>query len=464
RRMIDKSRRQLEDLLREMRAHRIKPTGDLTAAKPVNQSLEKISGEHLPKVEKGIYLARTGADSGGELKAALTGVAREQQKLVGLLEGVLGSLKRSAITGAALHRAERILRDQIEVNTGSKPVLREGFGKQVAALPESVKRRLLSLATEERRIGEEVGVLRRELEDAAKSGPEEQRSGLRAAITIIREQKLQAGAARAAEQLTANNAAALTSGQELERNFKAVLKALQMAVAGHEALDPFELLGPSLAELAKKDKELAELLKKLQAMINEAKLLGKNPDRKELRKLQNMQDELNNMLVEVNRDIPEMDDAELIAKLKEALQEALAAMGQVGEAINDGESGEDILEELKVSLGHVNLAMAELKGLLATLAALQAAQQAAASDTGKETPAGIALGFGLQLGGNQTGETGPGGVLNPGKKAREFGRNDWGRLPPAVREQLMQAAKEKFPQEYEDLIELYFQNIAKGAK
>ncbi len=463
RRMVEKTARELAALLAAIRAHRIKPTGDLMAARPVQDSLRKIGELHLPRVEKGIYVARTGTGSGGELTSALDGVAREQGNLVKLLEGVLGRLERSAATGACLHRAERILRDQVKLDGGVKPVLRAGFGKLLRGLPESARRKLISMAEEQLRIGREVELLDRELAGTEKTGPAKQRPGLRAARTIIREKQLVALTGRASKQLAANNAAALTGGQELERYFKAVLKALQAAVAGAEAVEPFDLLGPSLAELAAKDKELAALLAKLKKMIKEAKLLAKKPEREELRKLQNMQDELNNMLVEINRDLPELDNDELIAKLKEALRNALAEMAEAGEAIGRGEDSEQILEELKTALGHIVLAEAELKALLATLAALTAEQQAG-EQSGRETPAGIALGLGLRLGGNQTGESGPGGVLNPGKKARQFGRNDWGRLPPAIREQLLQAVKEDFPQEYEDLIELYFQNIAKGAK
>jgi hypothetical protein len=469
-RLLSKAARELSGLLAEIRAHRVKPTGDLLAAEPVRKSLTRIGKEHLPKVERGIYLARTGNDSGAKLSAALGGVAREQKRLVQLLESVLGKLERSAATGACLHRAEKILRDQIGLNAATKPVLRVGFGKRLADLPESVRRKLLSQAEEQLRIGREVEVLEKELGVAQKTGPAKQKPGIRAARKILKgkhppaNEDVAAMIARASRELRANNAAGLTTGGKLEKLFRGVLSALQAAVAGAEEVAAFDLLGPSLAELAGKDKELAALLKKLRTMIKEAELLKKKPEREELRKLQNMQDELNNMLVEINRDLPEFDNKELIAKLKEMLRNAMDKMAAAGEAINKGEDAEAILAELKTTLANIVLAEAELKALLASLAALNAEQQAGAEDSSKETPAGIALGLGLKLGGNQSGESGPGGVLNPTKKAREFGRNDWGKLPPAVREQLMQATKEKYPQEYQDLIELYFQNIAKGAR
>jgi hypothetical protein len=463
-RQTDKALRELAAVLEAIQAHRLKPTGELTAAPAARDGLKKIDEESLPRLEKELYLARSGAGAAGDLAKAVDAAARDQAELIRLLDAIRSQLDRASATGACLHRAERILRDQIELDNQAKGALREGFGRQLAELVESLRRKLVGLSEEELRVGREVELLDGELAESEKTGPAKQKPGITAARKIIAEKKLAAAAGRVAEQLAANNAAAAAGGQELETCFKALVAALLAATAGAEEVAPFDLLGPSLAELAAKDKELKELLDKLKAMIKEAQLLGKKPEREELRRLQNMQQELNNMLVEINRNIPDLDDQKLIARLKELLQTALADMARAGEAINKGENSEEILEELKVSLGNIVLAEAELQALLATLAALSAQKQAGAQDNSKETPAGIALGLGLRLGGNQTGASGPGGVLNPGQKARELGPQDWGRLPPALREQLIQAARESFPQEYEDLIELYFQNIAKGAK
>jgi len=463
-RETQKALREFAAVLEAVQAHRLKPTGELIAAPAARDSLKKINEEALPKLEKEFYLARSGQLSGTSLAASVEGAARNQAELIAQLDAVLAKLNRASATGACLHRAERILRDQMELDGQAKPALREGFGKALADLPESQRRKLVGLGEEELRISRELELLDRELADSERTGPAKQKPGLTAARKIIADRKLVAAAQKVAELLGANNAAAAAGGQELETCFKALVAALQAATAGAEEVAPFDLLGPSLAELAAKDKELKELLDKLKAMIKEAQLLGRKPEREELRRLQNMQEELNNMLVEISREMPDLDEQKLIARLKELLQTALADMARAGEAINKGENSEEILAELKVSLGHIILAEAELQALLATLAALSAQKQAASDDKSKETPAGIALGQGLRLGGNQTGASGPGGVLNPGQKARDLGPQDWGRLPPAVREQLLQAARENFPQEYEDLIELYFQNIAKGAK
>jgi type I site-specific restriction endonuclease len=459
-----KALREFTAVLEAVQAHRLKPTGELIAAPAARDSLRKIDEEELPKLEKELYLARSNPNAGAGLATSVEGAAKNQAELIARLDEILTRLNRATATGACLHRAERILRDQIELDGQAKPALREGFGKALTDLAESLRRKLVGLGDEELRIGREVDLLDRELAESERTGPAKQKPGIAAARKIVAEKKLTAAALKVAEQLGANNAAAAAGGQELETCFKALVAALQAATAGAEEVAPFDLLGPSLADLAAKDKELKELLDKLKAMIKEAGLLAKKPEREELRRLQNMQEELNNMLVEVSREMPELEDAKLIEKLKELLKTALADMARAGEAINKGEDAEQILEELKVSLGHIVLAEAELQALLATLAALSAQKQAASDDKSKETPAGIALGLGLRLGGNQTGASGPGGVLNPGQKARDLGPQDWGRLPPAVREQLLQAAREAFPQEYEDLIELYFQNIAKGAK
>jgi len=463
-RETQKALREFAAVLEAVQAHRLKPAGELLAAPAARDSLRKVDEEALPRLEKELYLARSGGLSGTNLAASVDSAAKNQAQLIAQLDAVLTRLNRATATGACLHRAERILRDQIALDDQARGALREAFGRALADLPESQRRKLVGLGDEELRIAREVELLDRELAEIERTGPARQKPGLVAARRIIAEKKLAAAAGKVAEQLGANNAAAAAGGQELEAGFKAVVAALQAATAGAEEVAPFDLLGPSLAELAAKDKELKELLEKLKAMIKEAGLLAKKPEREELRRLQNMQEELNNMLVEVNRELPDLEDAKLIEKLKELLRTALADMARAGEAINKGENADEILAELKVSLGHIVLAEAELQALLATLAALSAGQQAAADEKGRETPAGIALGLGLRLGGNQTGASGPGGVLNPGKKARDLGPQDWGRLPPAVREQLLQAARENFPQEYEDLIELYFQNIAKGAK
>jgi len=464
-RRLARATAELDELIAAIRAHRVKVTGDLMAADPVRNSLGEIRTKHLPKVEKGIYLARTGKGSGKELASALGGVAREQDRLVQLLDGLVRKLNRSAATGACLHRAEKILNDQIKLNADVKPVLRMGFGKKLAGLPESLRRRLLGLAEEQMRIGTEVETLAKEVKGAIDGGPEKQKPGLRSALKIISANRLVALTRQGSRELGSNNAAGLTTGGKLEKYFRAVLAALQAAVAGEDEVPAFDLLGPSLAELAGKDKELAELLKKLRKLLKEAALLKNDAQPEEFRKIEDMQDELNNMLVEINDKMPTVENKELIEKLKELLRQALLSMNKSGEAIQGRKKPEEIMKELKTTLGHIVLAEAELKALLALLASMNAEKQAGQNEESlKETPAGIALGLGLKLGGNQSGNSGPGGVLNPSKKAREFGRNDWGRLPPKVREQLMQAAKEKYTPGFEDLIDLYYQMIAKGAK
>jgi hypothetical protein len=379
------------------------------------------------------------------------------------LGDLLGRLSRSAITGASLHRAEKILRDQIALDGETKISLRDGFSKPLADLPESLRQKLTAQSEEQLRIGREVVVLDGELDKILQTGPEKQKPGLKAARTLIADKKLAGLAKDASDQLAANDAAAADGGKELETQFKALVSILQAATAGAEPPPNFDLLGPSLAELAGKDKELKALLDKLQKMIDEAKLLHKKPEKEELRKLKDMQDELNKMLVDIKTDMPQLDNDELIAKLKDLLQQAFDAMEATGEGLDHDPDPAELLEELKVTLGNLVLAEAELQALLDSLAALQAKKLGKPDDNERETPAGIALGLGLRLGGNRTGASGPGAVLNPAKKVSELGPQDWGRLPPAAREQLLQAVKEGFPPEYADLIEQYYQNIAKSA-
>jgi len=338
-RQTDKALRELAAVLEAIQAHRLKPTGELTAAPAARDGLKKIDQESLPKLEKELYLARSGAGSPGELGKAVDAAARDQAELIRLLDAIRGQLDRASATGACLHRAERILRDQIDLDNQAKAALREGFGKQLAELVESLRRRLVGLSEEELRIGREVELLDGELAESEKTGPARQKPGIAAARKIIAEKKLAAAAGRVAEHLAVNNAAAAAAGQELETCFKALVAALQAATAGDEEVAPFDLLGPSLAELAAKDKELKELLDKLKAMIKEAQLLGKKPEREELRRLQNMQQELNNMLVEINRNVPDLDDQALIARLKELLQTALADMARGRAAGAAGDAG-----------------------------------------------------------------------------------------------------------------------------
>lgn len=461
-RMAERANRELADLIEQINDHRLKPTGELLSVDPAHKSLGKIRAEQMPEVEKGLYLARTGKELSGRA-SALASTAQQQEVIVKQLADLLGQLSRSAITGASLHRAEKILRDQISLNGEAKIALRDGFSKPLAGLPESLRQSLSAESEEELRIGREVVLLDGELDKAGQTGPAKQKSGLTAARTLIAEKKLVALTRDVSDQLAANDAAAATGGVELETHFRALVAILQAATSGAEPPPNFDLLGPSLAELAAKDKELKELLDKLQKMIEEARLMRRPPEKEELRKLKNMQEELNNMLVEIKTDMPALDNDELLAKLKELLQNAFAAMEAAGNSLDHNPDPQELLEQLKVTLSNVVLAEAELQALLASLAALQARKMGEPDENEQETPAGIALGLGIRLGGSRTGASGPGGVLNPSKKASELGPQDWGRLPPAVRDQLIQAVKDAFPPEYADLIEQYYQNIAKGA-
>ena len=461
-RMAERANRELADLLEQINDHRLKPTGELLSVDPAHKSLAKIGAELMPEVEKGLYLARTDKDLAGRA-TALANTVQRQEAMVKDLSDLLGRLSRSAITGAALHRAEKILRDQISLNGDAKVSLGAAFSKQLADLPESLRQKLTAQSEEQLRIGREVVVLDGELDKILQTGPEKQKAGLKAARTLIADKKLAALAKDASDQLAANDAAAADGGKELETQFKALVSILQAATAGAEPPPNFDLLGPGLAELAGKDKELKALLDKLQKMIAEAKLAHHPFEKEELRKLKNMQDELNKMLVDIKTDLPQLDNDELIAKLKDLLQQAFDSMEATGDSLDHDPDPQALLDELKVSLGNLVLAEQELQALLDTLAALQAKKLGKPDDNEQETPAGIALGLGLRLGGNRTGASGPGGVLNPAKKVSELGPQDWGRLPPAVRDQLLQGVKEGFPPEYADLIEQYYQNIAKSA-
>lgn len=460
--LADRATRELTSLLADMDAHRLRPSGQLLTAAPARTTLTKIGDEQLPQVAQELYLARTAIDNPAELGRTVGSAADRQAEMIKQLHLLMVKMQRSAATGASLHRAERILRDQTALNAQARDLLREGFGKRLDDLADSQRRKLMASSEEQLRISREIVLLDGELAVSETSGPEKQRYGIGRARKIIADRRLVPTCQEAARQLTENNAAAATGGQQLQKDFTDLVEALRSATAGEDEVAPFDIYGPSLAELAARDKELKALLEKLNKMIAEAKLLKKTPEREELRQLQNMQEELNNMLVEISRNMPELTDAELIEKLKQMIQDALFAMNQAGEAIDAGDA-EAILEQLKVTLGNINLAEAELKALLATLAALSAQQQEQ-NDSSPETPAGIALGLGLRLGGNQSGETGPGGVINPARKARDLTDQDWGRLPPSVRGQLQQAIRGKWPQEYRDLIERYYQNLAKGAQ
>ncbi|MCG3178145.1 MAG: hypothetical protein BIFFINMI_00468 [Phycisphaerae bacterium] len=462
RQLAERATRELAALLAEVEAHRIHATGQLQSAAPARTALVSISDEQLPQFLQDLYLARTSASTSAGMDKSLSVATDRQTELIRQLHLLMVQLQRSAATGASLQRAEKILRDQIELNGKAAALLREGFGKQMEDLVESVRHDLVDASAKQVAISREVKTLDDELAVSETAGPEKQRGGIARARKIITERKLEAAAQQAADQLAENNAGAAAAGQQLERDFTELVEVLRAATAGEEEVAPFDTYGPTLAELAARDKELKELLEKLNKMIAEAKLLKKTPEREELRNLQNMQEELNNMLVEISRNIPETTDEELAEKLKQMIRDALLAMANAGEAINDADA-EELLEQLKVSLGSLNLAEAELRALLASLAALSAQQQQA-NDQSKETPAGIALGLGIRLGGNQTGASGPGAVLNSTVKARDLTDQDWGRLPPELRGQLNQAVRGKWPQEYKDLIERYYQNLAKGAQ
>jgi hypothetical protein len=465
--MAERAAADLAELLQQIQGHRIRAEGELQSVDPAQRAMGQIARQDIPAVERTLFQARALADAAAPSAdpaartEAVSTAARQQAMIVKQLAALLAGMNRSAVTGASLHRAEQILADQLKLNVEAKVSLRDGFGKTLADLPDALRRRLLAHAEEQLRIGRQLVLLDGELAEAEKTGPPRQQSGIKAARRIIAEHNLRVLTETASGQFSSNDAAAATGGEQLAAQFRLIVDALRAATAGAEFIGAFDLLGPSLAELAARDKELAALLDRLRKLIREAELMRRPPEREELRRLQNMQQELNAMLVEINRNMPDMTDAALLARLKEMLLTALAAMERAGQGLDRGQA-EAALEELRVTLSNLVLAEEELKALLASLAALQAAGKGG-DENARETPAGIALGLGLRLSGNQTGASGPGGVLNPNRQARELGPSDWGHLPPALRNQIIEAVKESYPPEYADLIELYFQNIAKGA-
>lgn len=367
-------------------------------------------------------------------------IIEELGKLLASVKAEFGEDSAGGFLRELIDRQERLMED-------TSKLAESALGKTEAELSPEERAERDRLAEQQASLKEDVRSAVQQMRDMARqlaeSAPERAQALEQAASRLEQSQAAEAMQS-ASENIQRNQLG--TAQEDQDRALDALMEAQRMASSAPEQ-NP-------ISELYEQLEQVQDLIKRQEQLLDQTQALDQNSTQQEYNSLQGEQlglkGELRQMLGQERPQQGQEQFQQPLARAEQAMGRASAELGQQDKD-EAAQAMQEALENLRAARSEMAMALAQMQP------GRQESQQPGMPDQQSQQAQQQAL----QTRTYQPNER----RALYGNEKDERGRSAWQvELPPKEREVLVTSAKERFPEGYERLLQLYYRNLAVGVE